>query len=168
MAINTSTSLQLAVGGAVASWNSTVSTVDKKFAALSDDELQLEIAPGKNRVFYLLGHLTAVHDRMLPLLVLGERLHPELDQAFLTDPDRKSPDQVSPAALRQAWANVNARLNAAIEARPAEDWLKRHDAVSDEDFAKEPHRNRLAVLLSRTAHAAFHSGQITLVGPKKS
>ena len=29
--------------------------------------------------FYLLGHLTAMHDRMFPLLGLGDRFHPELD-----------------------------------------------------------------------------------------
>jgi hypothetical protein len=30
-----------------------------------------EVAPGKNRLIYLWGHLTAVHDAMLPLLVWG-------------------------------------------------------------------------------------------------
>ena len=30
----------------------------------------------------------AVHDRMLPLLGIGERLHPELDEAYLTNPDQ--------------------------------------------------------------------------------
>jgi hypothetical protein len=159
--------LAAAIKNAVASWKTTVSAVDKKFAAMSDDDLQREIAPGKNRVFYLLGHFVAVHDRMLPLLRLGDRLYPELDQAFLSDPDRKHPDQVTAGQLRAAWAAVSAKLNGAIDACPAEDWLQRHDAVSDEDFAKEPHRNRLGVLLSRTAHAAFHSGQITLVAPAK-
>ena len=40
--------------------------------------------------------------------------------------------------------------------------LKKHTAVSDEDFSKEPTRNRLAVFLSRTNHASFHTGQIAL------
>lgn len=167
MATNESPAMTQAVGNAVALWKTTLATADKKFAALSDDELQLEIAPGKNRVVYLLGHLTAVHDRMLSLLALGDRLHPELDQPFLTDADRKSPDQFTADALRKAWTDVNAKLNAAIDARPAEDWLKRHESVSDADFAKEPHRNRLSVLLSRTAHVAFHNGQLVLVGAKK-
>jgi hypothetical protein len=154
-------------GGVVKAWTGAIASLDKQFASFSHDELQQEIAPGKNRVFYLLGHLTAVHDRMLPLLRLGDRLHPELDQPFLTDADRKSPDQISAAALRKAWADVNAKLNAAVVALPAEDWLTRHDAVSEEDFAKEPTRNRLSVLMSRTAHAGFHSGQLALVVKKK-
>ncbi len=153
----------LFAGTAVHSWTLNLGRLEKMFAAVADENLQQEIAPGKNRLFYLLGHMTAVHDRMLPLLRLGPRLHPELDRAFLTDPDRTNPDQISPAALRQAWTEVNTTLTSAIEALPAADWLERHDAISAEDFAKEPLRNRLSVLLSRTAHVQFHTGQIRLV-----
>jgi len=35
------------------------------------------------RFFYLLGHLTAMHDRMFPLLGIGERLHTELDEPHI-------------------------------------------------------------------------------------
>ncbi len=153
--------------GAVKAWTGAIATLDKQFASFSDEELQQEIAPGKNRVFYLLGHLAAVHDRMLPLLRLGARLHPELDTPFLTDPDRASSDQIPAAALRQAWTDVNSTLTSAMAALPSEDWLTRHDTVSDEDFTKEPMRNRLSVLQSRTTHAGFHSGQIALVVKKK-
>ena len=151
---------------AVNSWKLNLAQLNKMFDAFSDDELQQEIAPGKNRIFYLLGHLIAVHDRMLPLLGLGARLHGELDQDFLTNPDRTTPDRISATALRQAWTEVNSTLTRAIEALPAEEWLQKHDAVSAEDFAKEPLRNRLAVLLSRTAHVQFHTGQIRLAVKK--
>jgi DinB superfamily len=143
-------------------WKMVIDRLDKSFAALSDEDLQREVAPGRNRVFYLLGHLTAVHDRLFPLLGFGERLHPELDEAFLTDPDRKNPDAVSAGELRRAWSEVNQKLTAAFVALPPAGWLDRHEAVSAEDFAKEPLRNRLAVLQSRTNHAGFHAGQIVL------
>jgi hypothetical protein len=164
---STQTAAERFATGVVKAWISAVGTLDKQFASFSDEELQREIAPGKNRVWYLLGHLTAVHDRMLPLLRLGARLHPELDQPFLTDADRAAPDRIPVAVLRKAWADVNAALNSAAVALPAEEWLTRHDAVSEEDFAKEPARNRLSVLLSRTSHAGFHAGQLTLVVKKK-
>ena len=151
---------------AVHSWTLSLGRLDQMFAAFSDDDLQQEIAPGKNRIFYLLGHLAAVHDRMLPLLGFGARLHEDMDQDFLTNPDRTAPDRVSAAALREAWAKVNATLTSAIEALPAEEWLTKHEAVSAEDFAKEPLRNRLSVLLSRTAHVQFHTGQIRLAVKK--
>jgi hypothetical protein len=44
----------------------------------------------------------------------------------------------------------------------AADWLKKHGAVSAEDFVKEPLRNRLAILLGRTNHLAYHLGQLAL------
>jgi hypothetical protein len=147
---------------AIGSWTLASERLDKMFSSLSDEDLQTRVAPERNRVFYLLGHLTAVHDRLFPLLGLGERLHPELDDVFLTSPDGKAPDRVSAAELRRAWSEVQERLTAAIVALPPEAWLQRHEAVSAEDFVKEPLRNRLAVLLSRTNHAAFHAGQIIL------
>ena len=158
--------IDLFASTAVSQWKINLDRLNKMFDTFSDEELQQEIAPGKNRIFYLLGHLTAVHDRMLPLLRLGIRLHVELDQDFLTNPDRTAPDRISATALRQAWTTVNDTLTRAIEGLPAEAWLERHDAVSAEDFAKEPLRNRLSVLLSRTAHVQFHTGQIRLAVKK--
>ena len=35
--------------------------------------------------------------------------------------------------------------------------------MTDADFAANPLRNRLAVLLSRTGHVAYHLGQCALV-----
>jgi hypothetical protein len=99
---------------------------------------------------------------MFPMLNLGERLHPELDEVFLANPDRKSSQEISPAQLREAWSEVNGKLTAAFEALRPEEWLLRHTSVSEEDFSKDPLRNRLAVLMSRTNHASFHAGQIRL------
>jgi len=58
---------------------------------------------------------------------------------------------------------VNSKLTAAFETLTPQQWLEKHTAVSAEDFAKDPTRNRLAVLMSRTNHAAFHTGQAALI-----
>jgi hypothetical protein len=34
--------------------------------------------------------------------------------------------------------------------------------MTDEDFAKNPARNKLSVLLNRTSHVAYHLGQMLL------
>jgi hypothetical protein len=96
-------------------------------------------------------------------LGLGERLHPELDEVYISNPDRALPDPVSAADLRRAWSEVNGKLTAAFEKLTPAQWLEKHTAVSDEDFAKDPTRNRLAVLMSRTSHVAFHTGQAALI-----
>ena len=113
-------------------------------------------------MFYLLGHLTAIHDRIFPLLGLGERLHPELDETYITSPDRVRADPLSATELRKAWTEVNTRLISAFERFTLEDWLQKHTAVSDEDYLRDPTRNRLAVVMSRTNHASYHSGQVVL------
>jgi hypothetical protein len=141
------------------SWKIVIGRFDKILAALTDEQLQQQIAPGRNRAFYLIGHLTAIHDRMFPMLNLGERLYPQLDETYITNPDRVLADPVSSIELRRAWAEVNDTPTAAFDGFTLEDWLQKHAAVSDEDFAKDPTRNRLAVVMNRTNHASFHSGQ---------
>jgi hypothetical protein len=148
---------------ALNSWKLVLGRLNEHIEPLSDEQLQQQIAPGRNRLVYLIGHLTATHDRMFPMLGLGKRLHPELDEAYFTNPDRSFPDPVSPSAVKKAWNEVNSKLTAAFDALTPEEWLQKHSAVTEEEFVKEPLRNRLAVLLSRTNHVSFHAGQAILV-----
>src|SRR6201999_96761 len=62
------TSEELLGNAALKSWNQVLGRFNKEIAALTDEQFQKRVAPGKNRLFYLLGHLTAVHDRLLPML----------------------------------------------------------------------------------------------------
>jgi hypothetical protein len=152
------------ISTALQSWRLIIDRTSKTMASFTDDELQLEVAPGKNRLYYLMGHLAATHDRLFPLLRLGQRLHPELDNQFLDSPDRKFMGaEVASAELRRFWSEVNRKLIEAFEPLQPHEWLERHGSVSEEDFAKEPLRNRLAVLISRLSHAAYHEGQMRLV-----
>jgi len=153
---------ELFLKSVVASWKQTINRLDARFNSLNDEQLQERIAPDRNRVIYLFGHLTGTHDRMLPLLGIGECLYPELYPVYGANPDRALPDPLSATDLKKAWGEVNAAATSGIEKFSIDDWLKKHTAVSDEDFAKDPTRNRLAVVLNRTNHASYHAGQITL------
>jgi hypothetical protein len=150
---------QLFASGAVSAWDGNIERADKLFSALTPDQLAKEIAPGKNRLIYLWGHLTAVHDRMLPLLGFGPRLHAELDEIFISKPDKAVQKIPSGAEIKKSWSEVNGKLREGFAKLSAAEWLQRHTAVSEEDFAKEPQRNRFAVLLSRTNHLSYHLGQ---------
>ena len=143
-------------------WTAQIDRADKLFGGLSSEEILREIAPGRNRLLYLWGHLTAVHDAMLPLLSLGERLHPEFDVAFVSNPDKSRADIPSHQQVRRAWNVVNAELRKGFEKMSWSDWVQRHSAVSEEDFAKDASRNRFAILLSRTNHLSYHLGQAVL------
>lgn len=153
-------STAIAIKNATDLWFKQISRVSALFDACTDAQLLAEIAPGRNSGFYLLGHLTAVHDAMLPLLRIGERLYPELEEPFIKNPDRSGLPMPDPMTVRAQWTNVTAKLNNGLAAFTFDDWMERHASISAEDFIKEPHRNRFSVLLSRTAHLTEHIGQL--------
>src|SRR5437016_6670020 len=99
---------------------------------------------------------------MLPLLALRERLHPEFDIAFVTNPDKSQADIPSHEQVRQAWKTINGELWKGFEKMSWTDWLKRHNSVSDEDFAKDASRNRFEVQMSRTKHLSYNLGTAAL------
>ncbi len=148
---------------ALKAWETHVKRLNTLFDGLTDEELFTELAPGKNRAVYILGHLTAVNDMMLPLLGLGQREFVHLDEAFLTHPDRTVKDLPPVPEIRAHWTKSNETLSGSLKRVTTEDWFARHNSVSEEDFAKEPHRNKLSVLLSRTNHLASHLGQLVLL-----
>jgi hypothetical protein len=147
---------------ALRNWKAQVDRADKFFGGLAEDDLLQEVAPGKNRLIYLLGHLTATHDALIPLLGFGERRHPELDLLFLPNPDRAVETTVSGKELKRLWTETNEILWQEFSKLAAADWLERHSAVTQEDFVREPYRNRFNILLGRTAHIAYHLGQAIL------
>jgi DinB superfamily len=127
---------------------------------LTEAQLSAETAPGRNTGVYLLGHLIAVNDDMLRLMGLGEKMFPEYVELFITTPDKSGKVFPSIAEMKETFHKVTTHLNDQLRAYSAEDWLAKHTAVSDEDFAKEPLRNKLSVLISRTLHLSNHLGQM--------
>jgi hypothetical protein len=110
------------IDSALRNWRSTVDRAGKLFGDLSQEQLLQEVAPGKNRVIYLWGHLTAFN----------------------------------------IWQETSQILWTGFSKLSVADWLQKHGAVSEEDFLREPHRNRFTILLARTAHIAYHLGQAKL------
>lgn len=154
------------VATAVQAWTLNVERADKLFSGLGESQLLKEVAPGRNRLIYLWGHLIAVHDAILPLMGIGPRLHPELDPLFLTEADKVAAALPFAAELKTQWDEVHGRLLAGFRSFTASDWAQKHTAMTDADFEKNPLRNRLAVLLNRTSHLSYHIGQAALA-PKE-
>ncbi len=119
-------------------WHSLLEAFNASIDALTDAQLEHEIAPGRNRGIYLLGHMAAVHDAMIPLLGFGDKLYPELAEPFLKSPDKAVAKLPAPGELRSAWNKVNESLNQRIAAMSASEWFEPHTAVSAEDFEAEP------------------------------
>ena len=157
------TQLNLVVKMALSAWESQNKYLTKLIESLSDEQLMKEIAPGRNTGIYLLGHLIAVSDALFPLLGFSDRLYPELDEVFIKNPDKSGLPMPTIAELKEKLEAVNAKLETVFQTTSVDEWLERHTAVSAEDFANEPHRNKLNVLLNRTGHMANHIGQMLLL-----
>jgi uncharacterized damage-inducible protein DinB len=152
------------VVNAWAAQNKRISTFFNKY---DDDTYLNEVAPGRNRAVYLLGHLTAIADDMLSLLGLGDKLYPHLEEQFLRNPDRFFEETPGIEVLKESWQNVNAKLTEHFAQMNAGQWLEKHSRVTAEDFITDPTRNKLNVLLSRTTHTGYHMGQLTFLIQKE-
>lgn len=149
-------------------WFALVKDFDTTLNVLTDDDLNREIVSGKNRGIYLLGHMVAVHDDMLPLLDFGQKMYPQLQQPFLKSPDKAVAQLPTAKELRALWAEQVNYMTPKIKSLQAADWFEKHTAVSADDFAKEPHRNKLNIMLTRSTHLAYHQGQFILLEHKNT
>ncbi|WP_405292304.1 DinB family protein [Algibacter sp. Ld11] len=141
-------------------WSTTIARANVLFDNLSEEKLLTKVAPNRNTGLYILGHLIAVNDMLLPLLNLEKSMYPELKDSFLKNPDSAKIQSHKVADLRQNWTTVNSKLQTHFDNLTVNEWLQKHGSVSAEDFIKEPHRNRLNVVLSRTNHLNYHLGQL--------
>jgi len=157
---------QLCVKMVLDAWTKEIGATNALLEKLSDEQLMQEVSPTRNRGVYLLGHLTAEHDEMLSLLRFQEAMYPELMPVFMDAPDRTVATLPSIQQLRAQWNAVNDTMMEHMNRLSADEWFTRHANISEEDFPKEPHRDRLNVIVSRTSHLAYHRGQLALLEGK--
>jgi hypothetical protein len=154
------------VDAGLRAWKFNVDRIEKFFEPLTQEQLHQEVAPGRNRLIYLWGHLAAANDGLFPLLRIGPKLHPEIEGPFLTSPDRAAPSLLSGPEISKVSRAIHDALWTAFNKLSPGEWLEKNNAVSDAEFVNEPHRNRYAGLLSRNSHMAFHYGQMILARPR--
>jgi hypothetical protein len=157
------TTLDLFVKLVLDRWNGSITNLNKQLNTLTDEQLQKDVSPGKNSGKYLLGHLIAVHDDMLVLMDMGEKAYPELYEPFIKQADKVATKTPTVAELREMWEKQNALFQEKFEKMKPEEWFEKNSVVSEEDFLKEPHRNKLNVIITRTSHLQYHMGQLTLL-----
>lgn len=144
-------------------WDIQVSRATALISQLDHEKIYSEVSPGKNRGIYILGHLVAYHDLMPEILGLGKRTLPFLYEPFLKNPDTIGVPVPDYDELKLYFKQVHDRLSEQFDSLSPDEWFKRHEAMTDEDFEKDPSRNKLNVLLNRTNHFAYHLGQLRLL-----
>ncbi|MCX6318908.1 MAG: DinB family protein [Bacteroidetes bacterium] len=162
------TKTEIAIKMVLDRWHGSVTNLNRILSDLTDAQLQMEIVPGKNNGTYLLGHLIAVHDDMLILLGMGEKLYPALFEPFIKQPFNAAAQLPSVAELKAMWIHQHKVMQQKFSSVTADEWFGRHTAVSEDEFLKEPHRNKLNIIITRTSHLQYHSGQIVLLKTNKN
>ncbi|HEY4289892.1 MAG TPA: DinB family protein [Puia sp.] len=146
----------------ISQWETTFIQATKQFDQLASFAWDQPVTPGRNKVNYLVGHLVTAADKVIEAMELGPRLYPELDIMFF---EAQSDSAVYPPydELREKWIRVNEYLLEKWKGMAAGDWLTRHHYISDADFRHQPHRNKLAIFITRFAHLCVHMGQLRLI-----
>lgn len=156
-------SQNLLITTSIRNWDEQNKRLSSLVNTLNDDQLENQIAPGRNSGTYLLGHLAAINYNMIILFGLGENPHSDLDTIFLVNADRAITHNYTTDGLKKLVFNSIYLFEEKSKALTEEDWFDRHMNVSTEEFQLQPHRNKINVLIDRTLHLAYHLGQLSLL-----
>ena len=135
----------------------------KTLEILPEENFHKPIVPGGNSASWLLGHLADTDDALLELFAIRTRMFPELAKIYHHERGTNQAGHLSKVDLMAKWNAITTELDKAFKSMSEQDWHSRHQAVTEEDFKKEPHRNKLNVMLSRVGHKASHLGQIAML-----
>lgn len=148
-------------------WSTYNKRMEKVMETISTEDLNTPIVAAGNSPSWLLGHLVDTDDRLLELFGIRERLFPELSTIYHHERGTNQTGHLTREELTKKWKAIRTELDRAFDTWGEREWLGRHTAVSEDDFAKEPHRNKLNVMLSRVSHKASHLGQISMQSGKE-
>ena len=107
-----------------------------------------------------------MNDALLPLLGIGERLHPEFDGMFISKPDQSVQVTVSVQSLKTAWQEINQKLwDELLTVLGIGLGTAAHRGVG-RGFRAGTASESIHGTAGRTVHLAYHVGQATLARPK--
>lgn len=143
-------------------WDAYAKRTQKVIDSISEHNFNSPIVPNGNSPSWILGHLADTDDKLLELFGIRSRMFPELEKIYHHEKGANQTGHLSKQELTTKWNAITTALDHAFKSWTEKDWLGKHTAVSEEDFIKEPQRNKLNVMLSRVEHKASHLGQIAL------
>jgi uncharacterized damage-inducible protein DinB len=143
-------------------WDIFNRSMRKVLDTISDENFHKPIVNNGNSPSWLLGHLADTDDALLELFGIRKRMFPNLAKIYHHERGTNQSGHLTKEELSNQWNDIVGELDMAIKSYRENEWLSRHMAVSEEDFKREPHRNKLNVMLSRVIHKASHLGQIAL------
>lgn len=133
--------------------------------ALSDEDLKMELSPGKNHGVWLLGHLVVCDDDFSLYMGTGPLLYPEYYETFGSGSKIQPVENYPPAAeLREYWKKI-VEKNKKIYAELTDAELKElHSNMKDpeKDFFKTKER----ICIFWQLHEMYHAGQLGVLASR--
>jgi uncharacterized damage-inducible protein DinB len=148
---------------ALLQWDANTKRTLKTLESFNEENFHRQIVANGNSPSWLFGHLADTDDMLLELFGIRARLYPELKTIYHHERGSNLSNHLTRQELISKWKAIIAELDNAFKGINENDWLGRHMAVTEDEFQKEPQRNKLNVLLSRVTHKAYHLGQIALL-----
>lgn len=120
---------------------------------LSDEDLKKDVAFERNSGLYLLGHLIASNDLLLPLFGFGEKMYPEYEKIFLCCPDKCAQHFPTVRQVKSNWFALNQQLHLKFASLDEKLW-NTNDETSYQQFK---------TMLSIVNHQCYHLGQLAFL-----
>lgn len=140
-----------------------VEWVNGNIDPLTDDELKLEIAPGKNHGVWILGHLIASDDDFSVFMEKGDLLYPEYYELFGQGSKLLSVENYpSVQLLRKQWKSVvekNRKIYADLTDEELNEPHGRMQSPPEKDFFKTKQR----IIYFWQLHQMYHAGQLSIL-----
>jgi hypothetical protein len=158
-------------------WKISAGWISNIIKSLSDDELKMEIIPGKNHGVWLLGHLIESEDDLSKFLGKAPMLFPHYEEIFGQGSKLKPADEYPPVSqLREEWAKVIEKNNNLILSVTDEEWNEPHcldsgltannDAGDTESRQAGPDdffQTKGRCIMIWILHQMYHAGQLAMI-----
>ena len=120
---------------------------------LTDEDLKKDVALGRNSGIYLLGHLIASNDLLMPLFGFGEKMYPEYEKIFLCCPDKYAQNFPTVKEVKSHWFALNEQL------------ILKFSAINEKQWITEGEKSyhKLKTILTIVNHQCYHLGQLNFL-----
>lgn len=146
-------------------WKIMAGWISGNLKSLTDDEIKVSLAPGKNHGVWILGHLIQSEDELSIFLGRGPYLYPENEQLFSQGSKLQDVGSYPPVEiLRKQWENVKSKNDSLLSGIRDEELNEPHcgslpDSFEGEDFFRTKGR----CIMIWNLHQMYHNGQLAVL-----
>jgi hypothetical protein len=140
-----------------------VDWVNMYLDAIKDDELMIEIVPGRNHGIWILGHLIASDDDLSLYINKEPMLYPELQELFKQGSTLQDINKYPPIPeLREKWKKV-CEKNEKLFSQITDEMLDQYHEMITGDPEKDYFKTKEVVIINWTLHQIHMAGQLALL-----